>query len=58
MIKNIPYLRNVDDQIADEIAYLLKPKRYETGNDIIKRGDNVENILLLKNGEIDVLVPY
>ena len=57
MIKNIPYFHTLDDQIAIEIAYLLKPKRYELGTEIIKRGDKVENIMLLKSGEIEVLVP-
>eukprot|EP00347_Sterkiella_histriomuscorum_P005402 403356751 len=57
MIKNIPYFHSIEDYLADEIAYLLRPKRYEIGTNIIKRGDNVENIMLLKSGEIEVLVP-
>jgi len=58
MIKNIPYFHTIDDSIALEISFLLKPKRYEMGTEIIKRGDKVENIMLLKSGEIEVLVPH
>jgi hypothetical protein len=29
MIKNIPYFKNLSDNIVEEIVYLMKPKRYE-----------------------------
>jgi CRP-like cAMP-binding protein len=57
MIRNVPYFRNIDDNLANEIAFLMKPKRYEEGSVVVKRGDNVNTIMLLKAGEIEVLVP-
>ena len=57
MVKNVPYFKNLDDHIADEIVYKLRPKRYESGNVIVKRGDNVDSIMFLKTGEIEVYVP-
>ncbi len=57
MVRNIPYFRCLDDLLADEIVQCLKPKRYEIGTDIVKRGDNVDQITLLKAGQIDVLLP-
>ena len=35
MVKNIPYFRKLDDYIIQEIVYLLKPKRYEAGTNIV-----------------------
>lgn len=58
MIRNIPYFRSLDDTLAEEIAYLLRPKRFEAGTDIVKRGDSIDQIILLKAGEIEVLVPH
>ena len=50
MIRNIPYFRLLDDILADEIVQCLKPRRYEAGTDIVKRGDNIDQIMLLKAG--------
>ena len=58
MIKNVPYFRKVDDAIIEDISYLMKPKRYEAGTVIVKRGDIVDSIMLLKCGEIVIEVPY
>ena len=57
MVKNIPYFRNLGDYIIQEIIYLLKPKRYEAGSLIVQRGDEVEQIYLLKAGCIVVEIP-
>ena len=57
MIKNTPYFRNLDDEIVDEIVYLLKPNRYDPGTIIIKYGDITDKIHYLKQGEIDITVP-
>ena len=50
MIRNIPYFRLLDDILADEIVQCLKSRRYEVGTDIVKRGDNIDQIMLLKAG--------
>lgn len=57
MIKNTPYFRNLDDEIIDELVYLLRPNRYDPGTVIIKFGDITGRIHYLKQGEIDVTIP-
>jgi len=57
MIRNIPYLKDVSDTIVNDILYLMKPKRYDTGMTICERGDNVSDIILVKSGYIAVEVP-
>jgi hypothetical protein len=57
MVKNIPYLKDLKDYIIQEIIYLLKPQRYEAGTLIVQRGDEVDQIFLLKAGCIVVEVP-
>ena len=56
MIQNVPYLNKITPEIINHILYLLKPKRYEAGTRIIKRGDNLDSIYFLKSGIIDVYV--
>lgn len=57
MIKNTPYFRNLDNDIIDEIVYLLRPNRYDPGTTIIKYGDITDKIHYLKQGEINVSIP-
>jgi len=57
MIKNTPYFRNLDDDIVDEIVYLLKPNRYDPDTIIIKYGDITNKIHYLRQGEVDVTIP-
>jgi len=42
MVKNVPYFRKLDDSIIEDIVYLLKPRRYEAGSSIVKRGDAID----------------
>ena len=57
MVKNIPYFREIEDRIIQEVVYLLRPKFYEAGSVIVKRGDESNEIYLLRNGSIVVDVP-
>lgn len=57
MVQNIPYFRKLDNHIIQEIVYKLRPKRYETGTLIVQRGDEVDQIFLLKTGSITIEVP-
>lgn len=58
MIKNIPYLQQVkNENIINDILYLIRPKRFEAGMVICKRGDNNDQLMLLKSGYIGVEVP-
>jgi len=36
----------------------MKPRRYEAGTVIVKCGDTIEQIMLLKSGQIFVEIPY
>lgn len=56
MIKNTPYFRNLDDEIINEIVYLLRPNRYDPNTVIIKYGDITDKIHYLKQGEVDVTI--
>ena len=52
----MPYFRHLDDDIIEEIVYLLKPHRYDVGTSIIKFGDITDKIHFLKQGEIEVTI--
>ena len=56
-IRSIPYLREVNENIINDILYLMKPRRYEPGMVIFKQGDNVNQLMLVKSGYIAVEVP-
>ena len=57
MIKNVPYFRNLDADIIEEIVYLLKPHRYDFLTTIVKYGDITDKIHFLARGKIDVTIP-
>ena len=57
MVKNVPYFKNLDEEIIEEIVYLLKPHRYDFLTTIIKFGDITNQIHFLKSGEIEVTIP-
>ena len=42
MIKNIPYFKNVSDEIVQDILCLMRPRRYDEGTTIVKRGDKID----------------
>lgn len=56
MIKNTPYFRSLDDEIINEIVYLLRPNRYDPSTVIIKYGDITDKIHYLKQGEVEVTI--
>ena len=57
MILNIPYLKSITPEIVQDIICLMRPRRFDAGTTIVKRGDKVDCIMLLKSGIIDVQVP-
>lgn len=57
MIKSVPYFRNLDEEIIEEIVYLLKPHWYDEGSAIIKFGEITDKIHFLKQGKIEVTIP-
>ena len=57
MIRNIPYFKNLSDEIVQDIISFMRPRRYDAGTTIVKHGDKLDCIMLLKTGLIDVFVP-
>ena len=58
MIRNIPYLQHISEEIVNNIIYLMQPQRFLAGTKILKRGDNIDRLMLLKSGSISVFVPH
>lgn len=50
MIKSVPYFRFLEEDIIEEIVYLLKPHWYDEGSSIIKFGEITDKIHFLKTG--------
>ena len=57
MVRNTPYFKHLDQEIIDEIVYLLRPNRFDPNTIIIKHGDITDKIHYLKQGEIEVTIP-
>ena len=57
MVSNIPYLQSVSQEIVQDIICLMRPRMFDAGTTIVKRGDKVDCLMLLKSGEIAVQVP-
>lgn len=56
MLRNLHYLRDLNDQIIDEIICNLEVKRYAEGSVILKNGDVSNKLMFLREGEIEVKV--
>ena len=56
MIRNIYYLKDLSDNIVDEIICNLEVKRYSPGSVIIKNGDVSNELMFLRHGEIEIIV--
>lgn len=56
MIRNMHYLRDLNDTIINEIICNLEVKRYAKGSVILKNGDVSNKLMFLRYGEIDIKV--
>lgn len=56
MVRNIHYLKDLNDTIINEIICHLEVKRYAQGSIILKNGDVSNKLMFLRKGEIDVKV--
>ena len=54
MIFNVPYFGHLPESIIVEMIYLLKSKRYEENEVVVKSGDKTNQIYFLKGGVMDV----
>lgn len=57
MLYNVPYFSNLNDDVITELVYLLRPRMYQKGSVIVKRGDATDKLFFLKSGIVDVEVP-
>jgi signal-transduction protein with cAMP-binding, CBS, and nucleotidyltransferase domain len=56
MIRNLYYLRDMSDDIINEIICNLQVQRYAKGSIILKNGDASDRLLFVRHGEVDVKV--
>ena len=56
MIKNVHFLKNIKDEIVNEIICHLEVKRYAKGSVILKNGDVSSDLMFLREGQIDIKV--
>lgn len=56
MLRNLHYLRDLNDVIIDEIICHLEVKRYAKDSVILKNGDVSNKLMFLREGEIEVKV--
>lgn len=56
MLRNLHYLRDLNDTIIDEIICHLEVKRYAKESVILKNGDVSNKLMFLREGEIEVKV--
>lgn len=57
MVRNIPFFRGIDNSVIELIVYLLRPRFYDKGSLIVKQGDEVSEIFLLRSGSVVVEIP-
>jgi len=56
MIRNIYYLKDLSDNLINELICHLEVKRYAPGSVIIKNGHVSNELMFLRSGEIDIKV--
>lgn len=53
----MPYFRDLDDELIQELIYLMRPQKQDPNTLLIKRGDGSDKIYFLKYGKVDIEVP-
>ncbi len=56
MIKNLHYLRNLNDDIINDLICHLQVKRFAKGNIILKSGDVCNKLNFIRHGEVEIIV--
>lgn len=54
VIRNVPYMSNLDDDTLNEIAYHLKEKYYDKDEIIFRAGQPVDNLYMVTRGEVSL----
>ena len=53
----MPYFRDLDDDLIQELIYLMRPHKQDPNTLLLKRGDSSDRIFFLKYGQLDIEVP-
>jgi CRP-like cAMP-binding protein len=56
MLRNLHYLKDLNETIIDELICHMEVKRYTQGSVILKNGDVSSRLMFLRKGQIDVVV--
>lgn len=56
MIRNLHYLKTLNDDIINEIICKLESKRYAKGQIILKNGDVSNHLMFVRSGLVDIKV--
>ena len=57
-MQNVPYFRHLNKETIKEISLLMNTKHYVAGSLIVQRGDVLTDIYIIKEGVVEVEVPY
>lgn len=57
-VQNVPYFRHLNKETIKDIALLMNTKHYVAGSLIVSRGDVLTDIYIIKEGVVEVEVPY
>jgi len=55
MVLSIPYLRQLPDQIVEEILYSLKQDHYDAEKYLVRAGDACHSIIFIVEGQIELV---
>lgn len=55
-LRNVPYMKNLSDEVIEEITYNLKQKYYEDSDVIYRAGSLVENLYIVTRGEVNLMM--
>ena len=58
LIDKIDYLRDLDQNILQEIYYSLRPVLYTMGSHILKTFDQCNKIIFVEYGELEVYTKF
>jgi len=56
MIRNLHFLRDLPNEIVNQLICCMEVKRFARGSTIIKSGDVSESLYVLRKGQIEIYV--
>ena len=58
ILRLVPIFENLSDNSIQELLYLMKQKTYQDKKVIVKRGSLVSKIYIVKQGTVQVEIPF